>query len=73
MNLPQEIRRAYDWVCVFALIAVTLTIIEVEMVTRAILDTGYEKTGSSKFVMREGSIGPVARGMVSNTDTMRSE
>lgn len=41
-DLGADIRRAYDLVCVFALISVALMIIEVELVTAAIVNLGFE-------------------------------
>ena len=47
-ELGSDIRKAYDLVCFFALISVVLMIAEVELVTAAIVDLGFEyKPGAS--------------------------
>lgn len=47
-ELGSDIRKAYDLVCFFALISVVLMIAEVELVTAAIVDVGFEyKPGAS--------------------------
>ena len=41
-QLGADIRKAYDLVCVFAFISVTLMITEVELITAAIVNVGFE-------------------------------
>jgi hypothetical protein len=41
-QLGEDIRKAYDLVCVFAVISVTLMITEVELITAAIVNLGFE-------------------------------
>ena len=55
-QLGESIRKAYDLVCFFAVISVTLMILEVELITASIVDIGYVKV-----VGTVGTVGLIAR------------